>query len=101
MASYELNKNLYIGDIDMQLKDIKDFIIARYVDTNCRVYTSVTADVPTGYKFLCWLQPASYGTVKGAYMEIYDHQTTNIWVVDSDSNLRHSFHCPYLCIRNI
>lgn len=94
-ANYVNNK---INDIDTKLHD---YIITRNVDIQCRENTSVTASVPSGYKFLCWLQPASYGSIKAAYMEIYNNQTSNIWVVNADSDLRHSFHCPYLCIRDI
>ena len=41
--------------------------------------TSVSANVPTGYTFLCWLNPSSYGSVNSAYMENYWQQSTKIW----------------------
>ena len=59
---------------------------------------SVTATVPTGYVFLCWLTPASTGSVNSAYMEQYWEQTTKIWQTTSNSQ-NNTFICPYLMVK--
>lgn len=61
-------------------------------------FTQVSAVVPSGYIFLCWLTPSSYGSVNSAYMENYWQQTTNLWQTTNNTNTA-SFHCGYLMVK--
>lgn len=44
-------------------------------------YFDVTAYVPDGYKFLCWLQPSSVGWIGSLYMEHVDRSSTRLYNV--------------------
>ena len=47
--------------------------------TQGQSYQSITATVPAGYTFLCWLQPASKGWVGNIYTENNKLSTTQLW----------------------
>ena len=59
----------------------------------------ITAIVPDGYEFLCWLQPASQGSVLTAYIQDTLSPSTNIWLTSGEENVNYNFGCTYLVIK--
>ena len=59
----------------------------------------ITAIVPDGYEFLCWLQPASQGSVLTAYIQDTLSPSTNIWFTSGEENVNYNFGCTYLVIK--
>ena len=59
----------------------------------------ITAIIPDGYDFLCWLQPASYGSVVSANIENPLSSSINLWVASGEENVNYNFRCTYLVIK--
>ena len=59
----------------------------------------INATIPSGYRFLCWLAPASYGAVLAAEIEEAFIASTNLWLVTGEKGITYTFHCPYLVIK--
>ena len=57
---------------------------------------SVTAEVPEGYKFLCWLQAITNGWV-GNSNAASQNPTTDFYTSVGDGG---TINCPYLVIKN-
>lgn len=61
---------------------------------------SITASIPSGYKFLCWVGVASTGWVsEGLYIDNYSSATANVWTGNSIRNPK-TVTGYYLCIKN-
>lgn len=97
----DANINEIKTSVNALYDDLSGLIKRASVDANTTYQnlTSVSANVPAGYTFLCWLTPSSYGSVNSAYMENYWQQTTNIWQTTNNNN-NATFHCGYLMVKN-
>lgn len=51
-------------------------------------HVAISASVPSGYQFLCWIGSASRGTVKNSYIEFVDLPNTHLWVEDKTTSSR-------------
>lgn len=60
----------------------------------------ITASIPSGYKFLCWVGVASTGWVsEGLYIDNYSGANANVWTGNSVKNPK-TVTGYYLCIKN-
>lgn len=59
----------------------------------------ITANIPDGYDFLCWLQVASQGSVLTAYIDDTLSPSANIWFTSGETNVDYTFRCSYLVIK--
>lgn len=60
---------------------------------------AITATVPSGYSFLCWLQPATNGWLGNMYVENPFSQSSKLWCRDG-FQYPGGVNCCYLCIKN-
>lgn len=60
----------------------------------------LTASIPSGYKFLCWLQPATTGWIGSVYSEFQYNSTTYFYNASKD-NVSGNIRCAYLVVRDI
>lgn len=51
-------------------------------------HVAISASVPSGYQFLCWVGSASRGKVKNSYIELMDQPDTILWVEDKTNSTR-------------
>ena len=58
-----------------------------YIPAN-RDHVAISASVPSGYQFLCWIGSSSRGTVKNSYIEFVDLPNTTLWVEDKINSSR-------------
>lgn len=63
------------------------------------IYNPAVANIPDGYVFLCWLQPASNGSVNMSYISSTFESSTGLWVASGESDVYYTFICPYLVIK--
>lgn len=59
----------------------------------------ITATVPDGYEFLCWLPIASQGSVLQAYIDDTLSPSASIWLTSGETNVNYTFRCTYLVIK--
>lgn len=59
----------------------------------------ITANVPDGYEFLCWLPIASQGSVIQAYIDNPLNRFASIWLTSGETNVDYTFNCSYLVIK--
>lgn len=69
------------------VKDVHLGWINAYVPANSD-HVAISAQVPSGYQFLCWVGSASRGTVKNSYIEFVDQPNTHLWVEDKTTSSR-------------
>lgn len=98
------NDKVYVDGL--AFKDtLKDFVICRSVtatfDSTTSTNVNITANVPNGYKFLCWTGAASVGWIsKGLYIAAQSTANTKVWTNEPVSGPR-TIEAFYLCIRDI
>ena len=56
-------------------------IQCKYLDrtTGSNSSTAITAEIPVGYKFLCWLGATSVGWVGCVYPTMFQDATCTVW----------------------
>ena len=84
-----------VSTIPMNVKEIKVAMQSATIPANSKMVT-VTANVPSGYNFLCWIQIASNGWIGHVYPADPDNITSDIWTSESTSTSTRSIHCVYL-----
>lgn len=81
--------------IGMQIKEIKATWQSAILPADSLSVT-VTANVPSGYKFLCWTQVTSSGWVGHAYPADPTNETTDMWTTESRGASNRAIRCGYL-----
>lgn len=71
--------------VENSLKEIKIGETTFTIPADTRS-VSITAEVPSGYKFLCWIEIISSGWVGHLYPATPRAQTTTIWTTESISS---------------
>ena len=56
---------------------------------------SVTLDVPSGYKFMGWVEARSNGWVGDVYVERPDLVTSNVWAIGNTATVDRIIVCYY------
>lgn len=60
---------------------------------------AISANVPSGYSFLCWLQPSTEGWIRNMYVENVFSQNSNLYV-EGGFVSPGKVNIGYLCIKN-
>ena len=84
-----------VSTIPMNVKEIKVAEQTATIPANSSM-VAVTANVPSGYKFLCWAQIISSGRVGLVYPSTPLSITSNMWKLENTSTSARTINCVYL-----
>lgn len=73
--------------INRQINEIIPVLQDARIPENSQT-TPITANVPSGYKFLCWVSVSSNSWVGGVYLAVPKNITTDIWAYNSSTSSR-------------